>query len=60
MEDRDLDWQTHGKLVKYDQREFMKFNQDGYSGLADYGYLFVPHSCEKKSAYLHVVLHGAM
>ena len=52
--DRDLDWEKHGKLIEFDQSEFVKTSMDST------GYVFVPTSCSEgeNNCKIHVALHG--
>jgi poly(3-hydroxybutyrate) depolymerase len=45
-----------GRLVAFDQTEFAA---EVYAiGLADTGYVYLPHSCESTSCRVHVAFHG--
>ena len=50
-----------GRIVAFDQTEFVADGAARASGLADAGYLYVPKDCKSNSqapCRLHVVLHG--
>ncbi|WP_177166795.1 extracellular catalytic domain type 2 short-chain-length polyhydroxyalkanoate depolymerase [Allopseudospirillum japonicum] len=48
-----------GMLMTFDQRPFFKAQGAKIKGLLDYGYLFVPKTCEEGApCKLHVALHG--
>jgi poly(3-hydroxybutyrate) depolymerase len=52
-----------GRLVVFDQTEFVPGNAAAANGLSDKGYLYVPKACEPGAAELcrlHVVLHGCL
>jgi len=56
------DWQSKGVFRRFDQTEFI---DDGllslkFSGLAQYGYLYYPHSCILKSCKVHMMFMGCM
>ena len=50
-----------GRIVAFDQKEFVPGKATAANGLLDRGYLYVPKACEPGAAQLcrlHVVLHG--
>ncbi len=50
-----------GRIVAFDQKEFVPDGETALNGLFDTGYLYVPKACEPGTAQpcrLHVVLHG--
>src|SRR5271167_2873684 len=50
-----------GRIVAFDQTEFVPDNAARANGLADVGYLYVPKDCErgaKERCRLQIVLHG--
>jgi len=50
-----------GRIVGFDQKEFVPGKATAANGLLDTGYLYIPKSCEPGAAQacrLHVVLHG--
>lgn len=52
-----------GRIVAFDQTEFVAKGEAKPNGLSDVGYLYVPPSCEPGAAppcRLHVVLHGCL
>lgn len=46
-----------GKLVQFDQREFVHMDFDT-STFKDFGLVYVPNACESKNCYVHAILHG--
>ncbi|MCP4747401.1 MAG: poly(3-hydroxybutyrate) depolymerase [Desulfobacteraceae bacterium] len=50
-----------GEFVQFDQTEFFKSKDDfNRSSMNEYGYLYVPDSCTKKSCKTHLVFHGCL
>jgi poly(3-hydroxybutyrate) depolymerase len=52
-----------GRIVAFDQREFVAAGAAAANGMLDTGYLYVPKACEAGAAQpcrLQVVLHGCM
>jgi len=47
--------QLSGKIVKFDQSEFIK---SGYTSMSNDAYLYVPKACEAESCKVHVAFHG--
>jgi poly(3-hydroxybutyrate) depolymerase len=55
--------QAGGRIVAFDQSEFVPGEAAAANGLLDRGYLYVPKACEPGAAprcRLHVVLHGCL
>jgi len=51
----------NGRLVEFDQTEFVNDRQPGAHGLAETGFLYVPANCDKnirQLCRLHVAFHG--
>lgn len=52
-----------GRVVAFDQTEFVAGGKAGLNGLSETGYLYVPKACEPGAAAacrLHVALHGCL
>jgi len=52
-----------GRIISFDQTEFVPGKAAAANGMSDTGYLFVPKACEAGAAApcrLHVVLHGCL
>jgi poly(3-hydroxybutyrate) depolymerase len=52
-----------GRIVAFDQTEFVPGNAAKANGMSDTGYLYVPQACEAGAAQqcrLHVALHGCL
>lgn len=55
------DWQAHGKVIEFDQTEFL--NDEGKKrvhSFRDKGYIFIPTQCSAagSNCHLHVAFHG--
>jgi hypothetical protein len=51
----------NGRLIEFDQSEFVHDHRPGAVGLADAGYVYVPANCDKnirQSCRVHVAFHG--
>jgi hypothetical protein len=45
---RDLDWQKHGKIIEFDQSEFIDPNFDqSRTGIDSTGFAYIPTSCSQ-------------
>jgi poly(3-hydroxybutyrate) depolymerase len=52
-----------GRIVSFDQTEFVPGNAPEANGMSDTGYLYIPQACEPGAAQpcrLHVALHGCL
>jgi len=47
-----------GRLLAFDQREFVPAEDFERSGLADAGFLYLPQSCSDQPCRIHVAFHG--
>jgi poly(3-hydroxybutyrate) depolymerase len=55
--------QLSGRIVPFDQTEFVPGNAAKANGMSDTGYLYIPKACEAVAAprcRLHVALHGCL
>jgi hypothetical protein len=63
VRERNLDWNSKGKLIAFNQLEFLPSSIDdntlSKAGIANHAYLYIPNVCLKKSCHLHIVLHGS-
>lgn len=59
LNERALDWQKHGTMKQFNQKEFLGPGQDlSNTSFDPEGYFFVPTECETESCKIHVSLHG--
>mmetsp|Transcript_32364 Transcript_32364/g.49525 ORF Transcript_32364/g.49525 Transcript_32364/m.49525 type:complete len:206 (-) Transcript_32364:131-748(-) len=52
------DWKTAGKVIAFDQSEFVDAALLAPSNLDTTGYLFIPEGCQPSECKVHVALHG--
>ena len=59
LKPRDMDWQSAGELILFDQTEFVNplYVYDT-SSLDKLGYAYIPHSCNTDQCQIHVAIHG--